>query len=166
MSSNSSGSGGTPPPVHEQPFSSSPRPPPLPLSTSSFAFERPGLDTTGDMPSSSSGHGNGDASISFIHQPNPDYAAVDEAESTSSRSSTSSSSSSTEPALTGDTASVTGEIISVLDDATGQGWTRHTRVYGGGVCLACLAAESSGEGNDNDDFVGRYGDSVPMEDRR
>lgn len=52
--------------------------------------------------------------------------------------------------------SVRGEIISVLDDS-GAGWTRHTRVYGGGVCLACLAADSGG---------GTYGDSVPMEDRR
>ncbi|EFW99657.1 hypothetical protein CMQ_5468 [Grosmannia clavigera kw1407] len=33
-----------------------------------------------------------------------------------------------------------GEIISTLDDQ-GAGWKRHTRVYGGGVCLACLAAE-------------------------
>lgn len=33
-----------------------------------------------------------------------------------------------------------GEIISALHDA-GAGWKRHTRVYGGGVCLACLAAE-------------------------
>ncbi|OAA39396.1 hypothetical protein NOR_06234 [Metarhizium rileyi] len=29
-----------------------------------------------------------------------------------------------------------GEIISVLDNE-GAGWTRHTRVYGGGTCLAC-----------------------------
>jgi hypothetical protein len=49
-----------------------------------------------------------------------------------------------------------GEIISVLDDAS-HGWKRHTRVYGGGVCLACAAA--GGEG-------GFYGDKVPMEDRR
>ncbi|PFH55608.1 hypothetical protein XA68_17952 [Ophiocordyceps unilateralis] len=34
---------------------------------------------------------------------------------------------------------VRGEIISVLDHG-GAGWTRHTRVYGGGVCLACAAA--------------------------
>ncbi|KAK7947002.1 uncharacterized protein PG986_011323 [Apiospora aurea] len=32
-----------------------------------------------------------------------------------------------------------GEIISVTDDA-GMGWKRHTRVYGGGICLACLAS--------------------------
>ncbi|KAL1843350.1 hypothetical protein VTK73DRAFT_2866 [Phialemonium thermophilum] len=36
---------------------------------------------------------------------------------------------------------VQGEIISVVDDA-GYGWKRHTRVYGGGVCLACLAAKA------------------------
>lgn len=150
----------TSPPRHEQPFSSSPRPPPLPLSTSTFAFERPGLgsgDTDAAMPSDDT-----DASIAFIHQPNPDYAAVDE-ESTSSASSASSAAE--RPATpTVDTAGVgvTGEILSLLDDTTGQGWTRHTRVYGGGVCLACLAAESSGDGGDG----GEYGDSVPMEDRR
>lgn len=37
-----------------------------------------------------------------------------------------------------------GEIISALDDA-GAGWKRHTRVYGGGVCLACLAADNGGD---------------------
>ncbi|SPN97368.1 uncharacterized protein DNG_00882 [Cephalotrichum gorgonifer] len=36
-----------------------------------------------------------------------------------------------------------GEVISVTD-GFGAGWTRHTRVYGGGVCLACAA--SGGEG--------------------
>ncbi|KAK3307843.1 uncharacterized protein B0T15DRAFT_549733 [Chaetomium strumarium] len=56
---------------------------------------------------------------------------------------------------------VQGEIISVVDDA-GHGWTRHTRVYGGGVCLACLAAaERHGPGQG-----GFYGDKVPLEDRR
>ncbi|KAK8073454.1 hypothetical protein PG994_004353 [Apiospora phragmitis] len=34
---------------------------------------------------------------------------------------------------------VHGEVISVTDDA-GMGWRRHTRVCGGGVCLACLAS--------------------------
>ncbi|KAI5462087.1 hypothetical protein BGZ63DRAFT_423388 [Mariannaea sp. PMI_226] len=34
---------------------------------------------------------------------------------------------------------VKGEIIGVLD-GEGAGWTRHTRVYGGGVCLACAAS--------------------------
>ena len=38
---------------------------------------------------------------------------------------------------------VQGEVISVTD-GYGTGWTRHTRVYGGGVCLACAA--SGGEG--------------------
>ncbi|KAL7796067.1 hypothetical protein V8C37DRAFT_400523 [Trichoderma ceciliae] len=33
---------------------------------------------------------------------------------------------------------VQGEIISVLD-RDGAGWTRHTRVYGGGACQACAA---------------------------
>ncbi|KAK6950597.1 hypothetical protein Daesc_007121 [Daldinia eschscholtzii] len=51
---------------------------------------------------------------------------------------------------------VKGEIISVMDDS-GAGWKRHTRVYGGGVCLACLA--SGGQG-------GFYGDNVPLEHRR
>lgn len=50
-----------------------------------------------------------------------------------------------------------GEIISVMDDA-GHGWKRHTRVYGGGVCLACVAAgERQG---------GFYGDKVPLSERR
>ncbi|KAK4176615.1 hypothetical protein QBC36DRAFT_328900 [Triangularia setosa] len=49
-----------------------------------------------------------------------------------------------------------GEIISVMDHS-GHGWKRHTRVYGGGVCLACLAAEDQG---------GFYGDKVPLADRR
>ncbi|GAB1315242.1 SH3 domain-containing protein [Madurella fahalii] len=51
---------------------------------------------------------------------------------------------------------VHGEIISVTDHA-GHGWKRHTRVYGGGVCLACLAAGEEG---------GFYGATVPLEDRR
>ncbi|KAI1466257.1 uncharacterized protein F4812DRAFT_101250 [Daldinia caldariorum] len=51
---------------------------------------------------------------------------------------------------------VKGEIISVTDDS-GAGWKRHTRVYGGGVCLACLASGSQG---------GFYGDNVPLEHRR
>lgn len=52
-----------------------------------------------------------------------------------------------------------GEIISVMDDA-GHGWKRHTRVYGGGVCLACVAAAG------RDEQGGFYGDTVPLEDRR
>ncbi|KAI2775960.1 hypothetical protein F4815DRAFT_486186 [Daldinia loculata] len=51
---------------------------------------------------------------------------------------------------------VKGEIISIMDDS-GAGWKRHTRVYGGGVCLACLASGSQG---------GFYGDNVPLEHRR
>jgi hypothetical protein len=38
---------------------------------------------------------------------------------------------------------VQGEIIASLD-ADGAGWKRHTRVYGGGVCLACAAAGGHG----------------------
>ncbi|KAL2263126.1 hypothetical protein VTK26DRAFT_8096 [Humicola hyalothermophila] len=53
-----------------------------------------------------------------------------------------------------------GEIISVVDGA-GHGWKRHTRVYGGGVCLACAAAR----GRDGE-LGGFYGDNVPLEDRR
>lgn len=44
-------------------------------------------------------------------------------------------------------------------EGPGASWTRHTRVYGGGVCLACAAAAAAGEG-------GFYGDSVRPEDRR
>lgn len=51
---------------------------------------------------------------------------------------------------------VKGQIISVLND-DGAGWTRHTRVYGGGVCLACAA--SGGEG-------GFYGAAVTPEEMR
>ncbi|KAH8896489.1 hypothetical protein GQ53DRAFT_743634 [Thozetella sp. PMI_491] len=50
-----------------------------------------------------------------------------------------------------------GEIISVMD-GSGRGWKRHTRVYGGGVCLACVA--SGGQ------HGGFYGDKVPPEQRR
>lgn len=42
----------------------------------------------------------------------------------------------------GKSVDVQGEVVSVTD-GFGTGWTRHTRVYGGGVCLACAA---SGEG--------------------
>ncbi|KAI2624133.1 hypothetical protein GGS21DRAFT_329865 [Xylaria nigripes] len=54
---------------------------------------------------------------------------------------------------------VTGEIVSVLDDS-GAGWKRHTRVYGGGVCLACLASGSHGGDG------GFYGENVPLDQRR
>lgn len=50
-----------------------------------------------------------------------------------------------------------GQIISVMDDA-GHGWKRHTRVYGGGACLACVAA--------GDKKGGFYGDKVPLSERR
>ena len=53
-----------------------------------------------------------------------------------------------------------GEIISVMDDA-GHGWKRHTRVYGGGACLACVAAAEKNGGQG-----GFYGEKVPLEDRR
>ncbi|KAF4464465.1 hypothetical protein FALBO_8708 [Fusarium albosuccineum] len=53
---------------------------------------------------------------------------------------------------------VQGEIIGVLD-AEGAGWTRHTRVYGGGVCLACAASGGSHGG-------GFYGATVRPEEMR
>ncbi|KAL2169544.1 hypothetical protein VTG60DRAFT_5937 [Thermothelomyces hinnuleus] len=56
--------------------------------------------------------------------------------------------------------SLQGEILSVVDSA-GHGWKRHTRVYGGGVCLACIAAAARDGGQG-----GFYGDKVPLEDRR
>lgn len=52
---------------------------------------------------------------------------------------------------------VRGEVVGVLD-AEGAGWTRHTRVYGGGVCLACAAS-----GGDHGGF---YGATVRPEDMR
>jgi len=51
---------------------------------------------------------------------------------------------------------VQGEIISVTD-GHGAGWQRHTRVYGGGVCLACAASGREG---------GFYGDNVHPEEKR
>ncbi|KAI9163000.1 hypothetical protein HJFPF1_04596 [Paramyrothecium foliicola] len=53
---------------------------------------------------------------------------------------------------------VRGEIISVLD-GEGAGWTRHTRVYGGGVCLACAASGGDHSG-------GFYGATVRPEEMR
>lgn len=53
---------------------------------------------------------------------------------------------------------VEGEIISVLDGG-GAGWTRHTRVYGGRVCLAC--ATSGGQHG-----RGFYGPTVAPEEMR
>ena len=52
---------------------------------------------------------------------------------------------------------VKGEIISLTDES-GAGWKRHTRVYGGGVCLACMA-----NGGQHGGF---YGENVRPEDRR
>ncbi|OAQ97789.1 hypothetical protein LLEC1_04098 [Akanthomyces lecanii] len=52
---------------------------------------------------------------------------------------------------------VKGEIISVVNQ-DGEGWTRHTRVYGGGACLAC-AASGGQEG-------GFYGATVTPEEMR
>lgn len=54
---------------------------------------------------------------------------------------------------------VKGEIIGVLD-RDGAGWTRHTRVYGGGVCLACAASG----GNHHEG--GFYGATVRPEEMR
>jgi hypothetical protein len=53
---------------------------------------------------------------------------------------------------------VKGEIISVLDEG-GAGWSRHTRVYGGGACLACAASGGGHEG-------GFYGATVTPEEMR
>lgn len=53
---------------------------------------------------------------------------------------------------------VRGEIISVVD-GDGAGWTRHTRVYGGGVCLACAASGGNHGG-------GFYGATVRPEEMR
>ncbi|KAI0402579.1 hypothetical protein F4802DRAFT_352715 [Xylaria palmicola] len=49
------------------------------------------------------------------------------------------------------------EIVSVMDDS-GAGWKRHTRVYGGGVCLACLGSDGN--------HGGFYGENVPLDQRR
>lgn len=54
---------------------------------------------------------------------------------------------------------VHGEIISMLDQ-NGNGWSRHTRVYGGGACLACATSHREhGEG-------GFYGPNVLPEEMR
>lgn len=47
------------------------------------------------------------------------------------------------------------EAVDVMDDSV-AGWKRHTRVYGGGVCLACAAAGGGGF----------YGARVRPEDKR
>lgn len=108
----------------------------------------------------------------LIHQPNPDYLSTNPTPPTSSdpalpqtqsspltipahsRSSSSEADPSPHsfpsptpflpPAMedAGKGVDVKGEVVSVTD-GFGTGWTRHTRVYGGGVCLACAA---SGEG--------------------
>lgn len=52
---------------------------------------------------------------------------------------------------------VKGEIISAVNE-DGAGWTRHTRVYGGGACLACTASGGH-EG-------GFYGATVTPEEMR
>ncbi|CEJ94062.1 hypothetical protein VHEMI09617 [[Torrubiella] hemipterigena] len=54
---------------------------------------------------------------------------------------------------------IKGEIISAVD-GQGAGWTRHTRVYGGGVCLAC---QSSGAQHGHGGF---YGANVRPEEMR
>ncbi|ROV88970.1 hypothetical protein VMCG_10132 [Cytospora schulzeri] len=43
----------------------------------------------------------------------------------------------------GELVDVKGEVVGVFDDSA-EGWKRHTRVYGGGVCLACAAAGGGG----------------------
>ncbi|CAK7226385.1 hypothetical protein SBRCBS47491_006214 [Sporothrix bragantina] len=141
-------------------FSLSPRPPPLPLSTSSFAFEQPSLDSrldeSGGVMSPRPNSSTEDASVSFIHQPNPDY----------SGDSTSSATASTPTPL------VTDAVVehSISEDAPlspfieMMGDTQHTQAYGGGVCLACLAAVNSGTLSEEDGPM--YGENVPLEDRR
>ena len=62
-----------------------------------------------------------------------------------------------EDGIKGTNIDVRGEIISMLD-RDGAGWSRHTRVYGGGVCLACAA--SGGE------HGGFYGATVSPEEMR
>jgi hypothetical protein len=54
-----------------------------------------------------------------------------------------------------------GEVVSVVDEYESD-WMRHTRVYGGGPCLACAAAVA----RDGDQAGGFYGENVPLEDRR
>ncbi|KAI0192499.1 hypothetical protein F4808DRAFT_442850 [Astrocystis sublimbata] len=53
---------------------------------------------------------------------------------------------------------VSGEHVMVTHDS-GADWKRHTRVYGGGVCLACLASGGDHGG-------GFYGENVPLDQRR
>ncbi|KAI1631297.1 hypothetical protein F4809DRAFT_646538 [Biscogniauxia mediterranea] len=53
-----------------------------------------------------------------------------------------------------------GEIISGVNDS-GAGWKRHTRVYGGGICPACMAS-----GGNHDAQGGFYGENVPLDQRR
>lgn len=55
----------------------------------------------------------------------------------------------------GESNDVHGDAIGVPDDS-GTGWKRHTRVYDGGVCLACAAAGGGGF----------YGARVRPEDKR
>ncbi|CAK7206464.1 hypothetical protein SEUCBS139899_009260 [Sporothrix eucalyptigena] len=144
----------------DQPFvsSSSPHPPPLPLSTSTFAFERPGLDnlSESDGPTPSTEDTMDGVSISFIHQPNPDY--LGDSTSSVTMSATSVSTDAVAELPTEDEVSLTpfvGEMIA---------GTHHTQVYGGGVCLACLAAVNGGTIRPEDGPM--YGENVPLEDRR
>ncbi|GAP84704.1 putative riboflavin [Rosellinia necatrix] len=52
---------------------------------------------------------------------------------------------------------ISGEMASAAGDS-GASWKRHTRVYGGGVCLACLASGGN--------HGGFYGENVPLDQRR
>jgi hypothetical protein len=54
---------------------------------------------------------------------------------------------------------VTGDMMSLHLDDDDAVWGRHTRVYGGGVCLACMAAAGGDDG-------GYYGENVPLDQRR
>ncbi|KAI1336655.1 hypothetical protein F5Y15DRAFT_198724 [Xylariaceae sp. FL0016] len=54
--------------------------------------------------------------------------------------------------------SVYGEVLSVVDEASGAGEDKHTNVFEGGPCAECQARKE-GEG-------GYYGKSVPLHERR
>ncbi|KAI0388948.1 hypothetical protein F5Y17DRAFT_165755 [Xylariaceae sp. FL0594] len=56
---------------------------------------------------------------------------------------------------------VTGDMVSSDPHGNNELWGGHTRVYGGGICLACQAAKAAG-GEDG----GYYGENVPLDQRR
>ncbi|CAK7243773.1 MAG: hypothetical protein STHCBS139747_005301 [Sporothrix thermara] len=167
-------------------FSMSPRPPPLPLSTSSFAFEQPSLlndddddDDDGRLQSDRDRDRDRDlaphqqrqqsvssedaSEVSFIHQPNPDYSG----EGDISFPPAATTSTPAAPPATGGTAeqhSLPGDLPHSPFLMAMVGETQHTQAFGGGVCLACLAAANSGALSEEDGPM--YGASVPLADRR